>query len=278
MGTNTPKNNRKDETAAWQHLIDGLNKHAATITSMVIAGASMTTKDIVGSLQSRIDTAKAAQSTRATWLAAVQADRDDRDKTKTFVSGLKQALLVAFAGQIDTLADFGLTGRKPRVATPEEKLAAAAKAKATREARHTMGKNQKAAIKGTVTPTAPAPAAPTVPTPIVTPPAAPAPVPASPAPTQAAPVTPPAAPAPVLASPAPTQAAPVTTPAPTPPVLPVTPVPAAPVTPAATPAAPQAPTPPATPVTPAAAPPPVVAATPTTPTSPANPVTPTHVA
>jgi hypothetical protein len=253
MGSNTPKNNRKDETAAWQQLIDGLNKHAATITSVVIAGASVTTKDIIGTLQARIATAKAAQSTRATWLAAVQADRDDHDKTKTFVSGLKQALLVAFAGQIDTLADFGLTGRKPRVLTPEEKVAVAAKAKATREARHTMGKNQKAAIKGTVAPTAPA--APTVPAPVVTPPAAPAPVPAAPAPTQAAPVT---------------------QPAPTPPVLPVTPVPAAPVTPAATPAV--APTPPVLPVTPPAAPPPVVAVAPTTPTSPATPVTPTHVA
>ena len=267
MGTNTPKNNRKDETAAWQHLIDGLNKHASTITSIVIAGASMTTKDIIGSLQSRIDSAKAAQSTRATWQAAVQADRDDRDKTKTFVSGLKQALLVAFVGQIDTLADFGLTGRKPRFATPQEKLAAAAKAKATREARHTMGKNQKAAIKGTVAPTAPAPAVPSAPTPIATTPAAPAPVPVTPAPTQAVPVTPPVIPA--------------TPPAPTSPALAVTPTmptaPAAPVTPATPPAAPAMPptqTPPAT-VTPAAA---AAPATPTVPATPVTPTTPAHVA
>ena len=63
---------------------------------------------------------------------------------------MKQGLLVAFAGQLDTLADFGLTARAKHVATPEEKLASTAKAKATRAARHTMGSRQRAKIKGTV--------------------------------------------------------------------------------------------------------------------------------
>jgi hypothetical protein len=221
MGSNTPNQNRIDEITADQKLIDGLNKHATTITSIVIGGAAATTKDIVATLQSRIDSAKAASSTRATWLAAVQAYQAERVKTRTYVSGLRQSLLVAFAGQVDTLADFGLTPRKPRVLTPEQKLAAAAKAKATRAARHTMGKKQKAAIKGTVaTPTAPVPAAP-APTPAPTPPEAPAPTPVSPAAPQAAPTATPATPAPAPEPPAPTQAAQPTPPAP--PVTPATP-------------------------------------------------------
>jgi hypothetical protein len=171
MGTNTPKNNRTDQTTAEQNLVDGLNKHAQTITSMVIAGVTMTTKDIIANLQTRILSAKTAQSTRATWQTAVKTDKEDRVKTRTFVSGLKQALLVAFAGQIDALADFGLVARKPRVLTPEQKTAAAAKAKATRAARHTVGSKQKKAIKGTVPQTAPA-------TPPASPAATPAPAPA----------------------------------------------------------------------------------------------------
>jgi hypothetical protein len=59
------------------------------------------------------------------------------------LAGLKQALLVAFAGQIDALADFGLTPRKVHVFTPEQRIAAAAKSRATRAARHTMGSKQK---------------------------------------------------------------------------------------------------------------------------------------
>ena len=190
MGTNTPKKNRSDETTSEQTLISGFKKHGGAIPSIVIAGTSVSSTDIVSTLQSRIDSANSVLSTRATWQQAVQADRAERDKTKTFVSGLKAALLVAFAGQIDTLADFGLTPRKVAVLTPEEKIARAAKAQATRAARHTMGKNQKAAITGTVANPAPAPAAPSSPTPTPTPPAA-----ASPAVTPAALATPATSPA-----------------------------------------------------------------------------------
>jgi hypothetical protein len=83
----------------------------------------------------------------------VQADRDERAKTKAYVDGVKQALQVVLSGSIDGLADFGLTARKVRVLTPEQKAVAAAKAKATRAARGTKGSVQKKAIKGSVTAT-----------------------------------------------------------------------------------------------------------------------------
>jgi hypothetical protein len=122
---------------------------------MLIAGETRTAQDIVATLQSRIDASRTALSTRATWQTAVRAEESLRDATRTYVSGVKQGLLVSFAGQLDTLASFGLTERAVHVATPEEKLAAAAKGRATRAARHTMGSRQRAAIKGTVTATAP---------------------------------------------------------------------------------------------------------------------------
>ncbi len=94
---------------------------------------------------------------------------------------MKQTLLVFYAGQVQTLTDFGLTARKTPVVSPETMVAAAAKAKATRAARHTLGKKQKAKITGTVVTTAPAvpppatpPAAPPAATVVVAP--APAPV------------------------------------------------------------------------------------------------------
>jgi hypothetical protein len=156
MASNIPKNNRIDAMTADQNLIDGFKKHAGAIPSMLIAGETRTAQDIVTTLQSRIDVSKTALSTRATWQTAIRAEESLRDTTRTYVSGVKQALLVAFAGQLDTLADFGLTERAVHVATPEEKFAAAAKSRATRAARHTMGSRQRAAIKGTVPATAPA--------------------------------------------------------------------------------------------------------------------------
>jgi len=50
-----------------------------------------------------------------------------------------------------SLADFGLVPHKPRTAPTGEKMAtAAARNRATRAARHTMGRRRKLAIKGSV--------------------------------------------------------------------------------------------------------------------------------
>ncbi len=154
MGNNTPKKNRNAQANADQSLIDGLNKNSGTIPWVLLGGVAVPTSDLVTMLQTRIDVARTAQATQAAWLAAVQADEEEHAKTKADVSALKQVILAAFVGQVDKLAEFGLTGRKERFVAPEAKLAAAAKAKATRAARHTMGKRQKASVKGMVAPVA----------------------------------------------------------------------------------------------------------------------------
>jgi hypothetical protein len=205
--SNTPKNNRTEETAADQHMIDGFNDPASTIASLVIASATVEKTDIVTTLQSRIDSRKTVESARAAWQTAVQADRTLELKTNPFVAALRGSLLASFAGNITMLAKFGLTPRQKPVTTPEVKVAAAAKAKATRAARHTVGPNVKAKIKGTVLTTAPATASPTDPAPSPTQPAV---TPAAPVPSTTQPVTPvaaPIAPAPSPVAPAPSQAA-----------------------------------------------------------------------
>jgi hypothetical protein len=147
---NSSKLSKVEKQAADQKLIDGFTKHGAAFPAVVVGGASYKTADIVGTLQARIDARNATVSSRATWRAAVAAEVDEQAKTQTFVNGLEQAVQVVFAGSVEGLADFGLTPRKPRAVSPETMVEAAAKAKATREARHTMGPKQKAKIKGTV--------------------------------------------------------------------------------------------------------------------------------
>ncbi len=160
MTTTATPNTRTLNQAADQKMIDGFNKHASTITSLVIAGATYKTADILAIFQGRMATANTVETAKPPWQAAVKADKDERAKTKAFVSGVRQSLQVMFAGSVDMLADFGLKPRKPHVVSPDTKAAAALKAKATREARNTMGKVQKAKIKGNVTIT-PATATPT---------------------------------------------------------------------------------------------------------------------
>jgi hypothetical protein len=166
-----PKLNHATQQAADQGLIDGFTKNTQTLASFLVGGATIKSSDVVTALQARIAAANTVASTRATWQAAVKAYADKRASTKTLVSNARQAVQVMFAGSVETLAEFGLKPRKPRTApTPEQKVAAAAKAKATRAARHTMGTKQKASVKGTIT-TIVTPASPTA-----SPPAAPSPV------------------------------------------------------------------------------------------------------
>jgi hypothetical protein len=200
MSPISQKKNRIDQNAADQKLADGLTKHAAAIASLVVGGVTVSNKDIVTTLQARITARENAANTRATWRAAVQGDKSQSSTSRALVSGVKQALQVMFAGQIEILGDFGLTARKPRTPlTPEQKVAAVKKAEATRAARHTMGPKKKATITWD-NPTGTAPAAmPSVSAPSATPAPAPAP-----------------SPAPVAVSPAPAAATTAQGPAPTP--------------------------------------------------------------
>jgi hypothetical protein len=139
---------RIEQQTAVQSTIEGLTKHAQALPSIVIAGTTYPTSDLVTLLQARLDALNAAETARAAWQAAVQRDYAQRTSTKGILSGIRQSAQVAFAGHIDLLADFGLVGRKPTVVSPETRVAAAQKAKATRAARHTMGPKQKAGVKG----------------------------------------------------------------------------------------------------------------------------------
>jgi hypothetical protein len=165
MTTNTKSNAQQQQTAD-QALIDGFTKHAATIpSSLLIGGVQIPTTTVISTLQARIAARAATAPAKASYQALVKADQDERASTKALVSGARQAILLMFAGQIATLADFALKPRKvPAPLTPEQQAAKVAKAKATRAARHTMGPAQKAKITGAtpqgdatpVTPPAPA--------------------------------------------------------------------------------------------------------------------------
>ncbi len=171
--TTKEKTNNAVQLAADQALIDGLVKHAATLVTLLVAGSTVPTTDLVTVLKARIAAIKLALTTKATFMAAVAAAHAEIANTAALVSGARQALKIAFAGQIETLGDFGLKPRKaPTPLTPAKKAAAVAKAKATRAARHTMGAKQKAEITGATA----AAAAPATPPAATTEPAQPAPV------------------------------------------------------------------------------------------------------
>jgi hypothetical protein len=168
MATQTHAN-RTFTMVAYQRLIDGLTANKQTLSSFFIDGKALTVDEVIAILKARIDGQQRVLDSRATWQEALRSERQQESETAEFVVQLRQTLKVAFASSVDQLARYGLTPTKARVISPEKSVAATAKARATRLARHTMGPKQKKAITGdptrvAVTPVTAAPTtAPTTP-------------------------------------------------------------------------------------------------------------------
>jgi hypothetical protein len=141
--------NRQNTLARDQAMTAGIQKRLAG-QSFTVSDKSYSTQDVVAVFQGRVTTGQAVSSSRAAWIAAVQADRAERSQTAAFV-GAFQGILKGMFQDPSALADFGLTPRKSGKKTVEVKSTAVAKNLATRQARGTMGKKQKAKIKGSVT-------------------------------------------------------------------------------------------------------------------------------
>jgi hypothetical protein len=113
-----------------------------------------TADQIVARLQQEIATADAATQARATFLTAAAAVQAQRVAMKPFLSGFRAFLENMFTDP-STITEFGFSPRKTKQSDTVTKPMAADKRLATRKARHTMGKNQKKDVKGTIAPVVP---------------------------------------------------------------------------------------------------------------------------
>ena len=152
-------------------LIAGTNKHFANATQVTFAGGSFTPAQITAKLQTLVNLRHDVDAAKATTKARLVAEKADMPALRTFMGALVTYVKAVFGNQPEVLADFGIHPKARAQLTAEAKTAAAAKRKATRAARHTMGAKQKKSVKGAVTgivvtpvsATQPAAAAPTSP-------------------------------------------------------------------------------------------------------------------
>lgn len=149
-------NNRPTTQAHDAQVLVGIKKDLQNVSSLPLAGTTYTMTALEQLIQSRIDAANAVVNGRATWVHASATYKALNVQVTQVVRALRQYTINAFGQDSPTLADFGFTPPKKVTLSPAQKTARALKAKATREARGTKGKKQKAGIKGTVPTTAPA--------------------------------------------------------------------------------------------------------------------------
>jgi hypothetical protein len=143
--------NRPTTQARDAQIILGIQKNLQHVSSLSIGGTTFTPDALVKLVQGHIDLINAIAASRATWHSQVVSGQALSAQLTPILRGLRQYVINANGETSPVLADFGFTAPKKRVLTPDEKAAAAVKAKATRKARNTMGKVQKKNVKGTVT-------------------------------------------------------------------------------------------------------------------------------
>jgi len=187
--TNTiDKHNKTNEAALAESLSAGTQKHLSTTTQLLVGGGTYTPTQVETQLNAFATLRNDVDAARTALEAKLAAEQAQITTLRTFLLAYVAFVRATFGNSPDVLVDFGLAPRKaPTPLTAEQKTAAAAKRKATREARGTTGKKAKLAVKGNVTgvvvttvtsaPTDPPAVTPAQPAP-TTSPATPAPAPA----------------------------------------------------------------------------------------------------
>ena len=149
--TSTTSRNKADAFAQVQALIAGTAKHFPN-AQFTLGKVAYTTASLTQLLQGLVNAINVVVAAHASVTDALRALAQVDAQVWPVIRLYKRYVLSMFGDATQDLADFGMTPpkqRKPK--TGEETAAAAAKAKATREARSTKSAKAKLAIKGDVT-------------------------------------------------------------------------------------------------------------------------------
>ena len=143
--------NRITETHRDALCIAGIEKNLSAASSLALVGTTFTPTALVALIKSRVEAVAALAREQADLQARRDALRALSAQVTLVERGLRELVVNTFGVKSPVLADFGFaaTARKPL--TPEQKLARAAKAKATRAARGTRGPKSRLAVTGDVT-------------------------------------------------------------------------------------------------------------------------------
>jgi hypothetical protein len=133
-----------------QKMAEGLRTQLPTVGRLPIGKGTMTPEEIAQVFDERVAATQAVQAAAAAFRAAAKANRDLRSQTASLVNAARQIVMGMFVEAPDSLATFGLAPRRVGKRTVAAQTVAVMKNKATRQARHTLGKRQKEKIKGTV--------------------------------------------------------------------------------------------------------------------------------
>jgi hypothetical protein len=157
--TGAAKGRKIDLQAAYQALITGLNMAYQPTDTFALQSGTITRDELTAKLNQVIVAAEATKTARQQYRSAVNNEQLVQAQMGSLRSGVRKVIQARLGADNPAVTQFGFLPTKPVKKSAESKAAAVVKAKATRTARNTMGKNQKAEIHGAPQ-AAPAPMAP----------------------------------------------------------------------------------------------------------------------
>ena len=140
-----------DLQALYQSVISGLLAFYAPTDTFLMKSGTYTRDDLVTKFQTLVAALESTKSNYQQWRQGIQAERSLELEVEPLRVGVRAVAQTRFGKDGTQLLQFGFQPARVPVHTPASRVLAAAKAKATREARGTLGKKEKAKLHGTVT-------------------------------------------------------------------------------------------------------------------------------
>jgi hypothetical protein len=152
MSTNGSNHSTKpNELARVKQAIVGVPKHLGGVSSLSLNGVPYTPTSLVAFLQAFVDLASSVIAAKATAHDLLLEEQSSGLSVRLVLQALRSYIVALYGnGATEILGDFGFVPRKTTTPKVAVKALAAEKNRATRTARHTMGKREKLAIKGTL--------------------------------------------------------------------------------------------------------------------------------
>jgi len=143
---------RSSEADLAEQLAAGTQKHLSTLTQVIIGSGTFTATEVETQLKAFATLRNDVDAAKAVVKAKLADEAAQGPALRAFFTAFIAFVMAAFGNSPDVLADFGLKPKKVRAPlTSVQKAAAAAKSKATREARGTKGSKAKLDVSGNVT-------------------------------------------------------------------------------------------------------------------------------
>jgi hypothetical protein len=142
------KPNKDRNMNRYRQAVAGIRKHFASAPTIGLGGTLTKPDEAIATLQAAMNAIDLAAAAEQGFHGAVATQHAALAKGNIVLTELKALVQSQLGSSAGVLGDFGFT--KPKRKTPDEatKAAAVAKRASTRKARHTMGKRQRAEVKG----------------------------------------------------------------------------------------------------------------------------------